>query len=105
MNSNPIRHPGFNRRQFLRGLGASIALPAFQSFAPRLRAAEAAARLATTTSGAPLRTAFFFFPNGSIPSRWWPEKEGTDFAFSPSLKPLEELRQHVQIMGGLENLN
>lgn len=95
------------RRLFLRGLGASIALPALQSFAPRLRAAEAAtaAKLATTATGAPLRSAFFFFPNGSIPSRWWPEKEGTDFEFSPSLKPLEEVRKHVQIIGGLENLN
>ncbi|HWB02366.1 MAG TPA: DUF1552 domain-containing protein [Verrucomicrobiales bacterium] len=93
------------RRLFLRGLGASIALPAFQSLAPRLRAAATAAKLATTATGAPLRTAFFFFPNGSIPSRWWPAKEGTDFEFSPSLKPLEEVRKHVQIIGGLENLN
>ncbi len=93
------------RRTFLRGIGATIALPAFQSFAPRLKAAEGAARIATTASGAPLRTAFFFFPNGSIPSRWWPGKEGTDFELSPSLKPLEEMRKHVQIIGGLENLN
>ena len=92
------------RRHFLRGLGASIALPSFVSLAPRVRAAEAA-RLAATASGAPLRTAFFFFPNGSIPSRWWPEKTGSDFAFSPSLQPLEALRQHVQVIGGLENLN
>ena len=105
MNFDPIRQSPFSRRQFLRGLGASITLPAFQSFAPQLRAAGAAAKIATTASGAPLRAAFFFFPNGSIPSRWWPEKDGTDFEFSPSLKPLEELRQHVQIMGGLENLN
>ena len=94
-----------SRRHFLRTLGATVALPAFQSLAPRLRAAEAAAKMATTAGGAPLRTAFFFFPNGSIPSRWWPEQEGTDFAFSPSLKPLESVRQHLQIMGGLENLN
>jgi Protein of unknown function (DUF1552) len=94
-----------SRRQFLRGLGSSLAVPAFASLAPRLSAAETAVRLATTASGAPLRTAFFFFPNGSIPSYWWPEKQGSDFAFSPSLKPLEEMRQHVQILGGLENAN
>jgi hypothetical protein len=94
-----------NRRHFLRGLGASIALPSFLSFAPRGRAAEAAARLAATASGAPLRSAFFFFPNGSIPSRWWPEQPGKDFKFSPSLQPLEAVRDHVQIMGGMDNLN
>lgn len=94
-----------SRRHFLRGIGATIALPAFQSFGPRLRAEEGAARLAATASGAPLRTAFFFFPNGSIPSRWWPGQQGKEFAFSPSLKPLESMRQHLQIIGGLENLN
>jgi hypothetical protein len=91
-----------SRRNFLRGL----ALPAFASLLPRgMRAAEAANRLATTASGAPLRTAFFFFPNGSIPAKWWPEQPGKDFAFSPSLQPLEPLKQHVQILGGLDNLN
>ena len=94
-----------NRRHFLRGLGSGLAVPLFASLAPRLRAAEGVARLATTATGAPLRTAFFFFPNGSIPSYWWPQNAGTDFAFSSSLKPLEELRSHLQIIGGLENVN
>ena len=93
------------RRHFLRGLGTTIAMPSFVSLAPWGRASEAAARLATTATGAPLRTAFFFFPNGSIPSFWWPEQTGSDFGFSPSLQPLESVRQHVQIVGGLENVN
>ncbi len=94
-----------HRRNFLRGLGTALAVPAFTSLTPRLFAAGETARLATTATGAPLRTAFFFFPNGSIPSFWWPEKTGADFALSPSLKPLEDLRQHVQVIGGLENAN
>lgn len=94
-----------SRRQFLRGLGASIALPAFTSFGSKLRAAEAATRLGVTATGAPLRTAFFFFPNGTIPSYWWPENPGADFQFSSSLKPLEEMRSRIQIVGGLENVN
>jgi len=93
------------RRLFLRGFGSSLALPAFVSLAPRARGAGSAARLATTATGAPLRTAFFFFPNGSIPSYWWPEQTGRDFAFSPSLQPLEAVREHVQVVGGLENVN
>ncbi len=94
------------RRHFLRGFGSSLALPAFVSLAPRGRAAAAAATgMATTATGAPLRTAFFFFPNGSIPSYWWPEQTGRDFAFSPSLEPLAGVREHMQILGGLENVN
>ncbi len=101
LGTNPL-----NRRQFLRGLGACIAMPSMHSAGTGpLRAAESAARLGRTATGAPLRTAFFFFPNGSIPSYWWPESPGKDYAPSPTLKPLEEVRQHIQVLGGLENLN
>ena len=97
----------FNRRQFLRGLGACIALPALQSFAPvRLLAAESsAAKLATTASGAPLRTAFVYFPNGAIPRAWWPSGDGKDFKFNRTLQPLEVAKNGVQVIGGLEHLN
>ena len=97
----------FNRRQFLRGLGACIALPALQSFAPvRLLAAESsAAKLATTASGAPLRTAFVYFPNGAIPRAWWPSGDGKDFKFNRTLQPLEVVKNGVQVIGGLEHLN
>lgn len=102
------RHAGFSRRNFLRGLGACIALPAFESLVPvNLFAAEAglAGKLATTATGAPLRTAFLFFPNGAIPSAWWPEGEGNDFKLGPTLQPLESSRQHLQILGGLDHKN
>jgi hypothetical protein len=96
----------FNRRSFLRGLGACIALPTFESIGGgKVLAAQAVAKLGTTATGAPLRTAFFFFPNGSIPSYWWPEAPGKEFVLSPTLKPLEEVRPHIQVLGGLENLN
>jgi len=95
-----------NRRHFLKGLGACIAVPAFHSLMPaRLMAAATTARLATTATGAPLRTAFVFFPNGAIPSRWWPAGGQTDFALQNTLAPLEGMRQHVQVLGGLEHAN
>ncbi|MEO6079591.1 MAG: DUF1552 domain-containing protein [Steroidobacteraceae bacterium] len=96
-----------NRRHFLKGVGACVALPAFSSLLPsRLHAATAAAAgLATTATGAPLRTAFLFIPNGTIPSRWWPEGGLTDFKFNPTLVPLEPLRKHVQVLGGLDHAN
>jgi hypothetical protein len=52
----------------LRGLGACVALPAFASLLPsRLMAASSAGKLAVTATGAPLRAAFLYFPNGAIP--------------------------------------
>jgi hypothetical protein len=96
-----------SRRGFLRSCGACIALPALESIVrPAVGYAEAkAAGLATTASGAPLRTAFLFFPNGAIPKSFWPNRVGTDYTISPTLEPLEEYRRHFQIMKGLDNLS
>src|SRR6516225_4928011 len=93
---------GLTRRHFLRGLGACLALPAFESLRPfkTLGSVVApASKLATTASGAPLRTAFIFFPNGAIPSAWWPE-EKQELALSPTLEPLEQSRKLIQVFGG-----
>ena len=90
------RHFSLSRRHFLRGLGVSLALPALESLAPwRAWAGPAGPKLATTASGAPLRTAFVFFPNGAIPSRWWPTGEGADFTLGRTLQPLESSRQFI----------
>ena len=98
----------FTRRNFLRGLGACIALPAFESLLP-LRslaaAGSASANLATTATGAPLRSAFFYFPNGSIPGAWWPGGGEKDFQLARTMQPLAAFREHIQILGGLEHLN
>jgi hypothetical protein len=98
------RQFAFSRRSFLRSVGACIALPLFESFLPASAlAGPAAAGLATTPGGAPLRAAFLCFPNGTIPSAWWPKDQGKDFEFSPTLKPLEPLLAHLQVLGGLEH--
>jgi hypothetical protein len=98
------RHAGFDRRRFLRGLGACVALPLFESLRPAGSALAAdAPALATTATGAPLRTAFIFFPNGAIPSTWWPEGQGADFKWSRTLQPLEKSKQLVQVLGGLNH--
>lgn len=97
-----------NRRHFLRGLGACVALPAFDSLPSSsvLRGADAGVPpLAVTGTGAPLRTAFIYFPNGAIPSAWWPEGGETDFKFGPTLESLEGVRSQVQVLGGLDHLN
>jgi hypothetical protein len=99
-----------SRRHFLRGMGACIALPAFTSLAASraFGAAPSAAGgtpLATTATGAPLRTAFVMFPNGAIPSRWWPEVASADFRLNATMAALEPVRQHLQLLHGLEHAN
>ncbi len=91
-----------HRRNFVRGLGAALALPGFAS---RPAPARAALTAAPTPTGVPLRTAFIYFPNGAIPSRWWPEGDETNFNLPPTLAPLESLRSQIQILQGLDQNN
>ena len=95
---------GLNRRHFLRAAGVGVALPVFES-ARVLAAGPAETTLAATATGAPLRSAFVYFPNGAIPAAWWPTGEGADFKLSRTLQPLEKVRPFVQVFGGLDHEN
>ena len=110
MNNRNIaaeRFASLNRRHFLRGLGACLALPAFESIRPfAALAAEANARkLARTASGAPMRMAFVYFPNGAIQPNWWPKGEGSDFELARTMEPLAKLKQQLQVLGGMDHVN
>ena len=109
-NRDAQRHKSLSRRHFLRGLGACVALPAFESLLGSgtsfgSTVATPAAPLATTATGAPLRMAYVYFPNGAIQPNWWPTGEGKDLALARTMKPLENVRQHFQILGGLDHRN
>lgn len=91
-----------SRRQFLRGLGVSIALPAFPSLMSRSVFAETKAVGATTASGVPLRMAFMSIPNGVQQDHWFPSD---DFELGESMAPLESLKKHFQVIGGLDHVN
>ncbi len=92
-----------SRRNFLRGVGAYMALPALESLqAQSVIAGGSDARLATTASGAPLRAAFIFFPNGAHQENWFPA-EGAHLG--KTMEPLESLKDSVQILGGLDHQN
>ncbi|MSU23998.1 MAG: DUF1552 domain-containing protein [Opitutus sp.] len=105
------RRLAFSRRHFLRGLGACVALPVLESaLGAMARAAVPAAAagggaLATTSTGAPLRTAFVYFPNGAIPGAWWPTGEGRAFELGRTMQPLEPLQGAIQVLGGLDHKN
>ena len=83
-----------DRRTLLRGMGAAIALPLLDSMVPALAAAPNAAK----------RFGVVYVPNGIMIENWTPKAEGTAFEFSPILKPLESLRQHVLVLSRLNSI-
>ncbi len=88
-----------DRRTFLRGLGASLALPMLDSMVPAM---------AETTSGGAtpaVRMAFVYVPNGIIPAGWTPKAEGRGFEFMRTMKPLEPFRDHLNVLSGLAQIN
>lgn len=91
------------RRAFLRGLGASVALPSFRSLGAEVKAA--AAVRGVTATGAPLRMAYLYVPNGVIMDKWRPVGTGSDFKFNESMKSLNEFKNDLQIVKGLEQVN
>jgi hypothetical protein len=103
----PLPAENLSRRRFLRGAGIAMAVPALDSLLqPALAAAGSKeAALATSSSGAPLRMAFVYVPNGVHQGYWWPKQEGKDFELTRTLQPLEKVKEHVQILGGLNQVN
>ena len=73
------------RRTFLRGLGAAMALPMLDAMKP----ARALAGLPETKH--PVRMAFLFVPNGAHMPDWTPTAEGADFDLPWILEPLQPL--------------
>ena len=83
------------RRTFIRGMGATLALPLLDAMAPAMSAQPKSAR-------AP-RFAAIYCGNGANMNDWTPAAEGAGFEFSPILKPLEPFRDHTVVFTGLDN--
>jgi hypothetical protein len=101
---NTVTHP-LARRTFLRGLGATLALPLLDSMVPSVSARGAAT--------SPIRLGYVYTPNGIIgasdksprPFMWTPKTAGTNFEFSPTMKALEPFREHINVFSGLAQVN
>lgn len=91
------------RRAFLRGLGASVALPSFRSLGAEVKAVAAARGV--TATGAPLRMAYLYVPNGVIMDKWRPEGVGSDFKLNESMSSLAAFKNDFQILKGFEQTN
>jgi hypothetical protein len=86
-----------HRRTFLRGLGTTLALPLLDSMVPALAAPAATKPV--------VRLGFVYHATGMIMDRWTPSAVGTGFEFTPIMKPLEPLREHLVVMSGLAQVN
>ncbi len=83
------------RRTFLRGIGASLALPLLDAMVP------AATALAQTAANPVRRLGFVYIPNGVIQDQWVPATTGAGFDFSPTLSPLAPFRDRLLVASGL----
>ena len=83
------------RRTFLRGMGATMALPFLDAMVP------AATALAQTVANPARRLGFVYVPNGVIQNQWVPTAIGRGFDFSPILSPLEPFREQLLVLSGL----
>lgn len=95
----------FNRRRFLRGLGAAIALPAFETFLPAAANASSQAGRAVTATGAPLRMGFVYIPNGVNVEKWNVSGSGAEFQLGETMKPVEGFKNDFQIISNLAHDN
>ena len=86
------------RRTFLRGVGATLALPLLEAMVP------AATPLARTAANPVRRLGFVFMPMGCDQSRWTPPGDTLD-ALSPILSSLAPVREHVTVLTNLELQN
>ncbi|MFT5905710.1 MAG: hypothetical protein ACI9E1_001310 [Cryomorphaceae bacterium] len=82
------------RRNFLKGVAATISLPQMSSLAAVAKSG---------TIPAPNRLAFLYVPNGVNLAEWRPTGLGTDYALSKSLKSLSPFKQDIQIISGLDH--
>ena len=93
------------RRTFLRGVGATLALPLLDAMVPALSAA------ARTAANPVRRLGFIYFPHGSVSwadgsaNRWTPPGEGGPLELSPILQRLAPVKNQTLVLTNMEHRN
>jgi hypothetical protein len=94
-NNMFVSRRAISRRAMLRGIGVTVGLPLLDSMVPSFSA------LAATPAKPVNRFGVVYVPNGMIMPNYLPMKEGPDYEITPTLSALEPLRQHFQVLSGL----
>ena len=85
------------RRTFLRGVGATLALPLLDGMVPALSPIRASA-------AAPVkRLGVVYVPNGVVMNQWTPDATGSGFDMKPVMRPFEPFRDRLTVLSGLAN--
>ena len=92
-----VTKSSLHRRTFLRGVGATLALPLLDAMVPALSA------LGRTAARPVPRLGFFYVPNGIILREFLPTTDGSNFEIPRLLKPLASYRDQLTIVSGLAN--
>ena len=99
------------RRTFLRGVGATVALPRLEAMVPARTA------LAQSAAAPVKRFGFIYVPHGADMASWTPATVGTNFTMSPTLTVLDtedyhlfnmnaswRFNERMRLRGGIDNL-
>ncbi len=88
------------RRTFLRGIGATVALPLLDAMVPSMTV------LAQTPAKAVRRLGFVYIPMGSDIASWTPPgASGALTELSPTLMPLTPVMKHLTVLSNMELKN
>jgi hypothetical protein len=86
------------RRTFLRGAGATVALPLLDAMIPAFSSG------AKAFAERPIhRFSVVYVPNGVVMEQWTPASVGSGFDLTPILEPLAPFRDRLTVVTGLKN--
>ena len=94
-----ITRKALPRRTFLRGLGATVALPVLDAMVPSMTA------LARSAAAPVRRLGFVYMPMGCDLSRWTPGGDGGPLELSPTLQSLTPVVDQLTVLSNLELKN
>src|SRR5436309_12448054 len=87
------------RRTFLRGVGATLALPLLDAMVPSMTA------LAATPANPVRRLGFIYMPMGAHIPQWTPQGTGPLGELSPTLKSLAPVADQLTVISNMELRN
>ena len=93
---NFLTRKSLPRRTFLKGVGATFALPLLDAMVPAATASTRVPALGVR------RLNYVFMPMGMDESRWTPKSEGTLDELSPILQSLEPVKRNATVFTNME---